>query len=115
MYAFGILIYEAYTRKTPYEGEEPDEVIKAIMHPAMNKRPPVPPNCSVRVAEMMKECLLSNPNDRPTSEQVDVSLRVEGGVKERTTRLEKLNRELAEANKKIASASAMQLVSTVVP
>jgi serine/threonine protein kinase len=113
MYAFGILIYEAYSRKTPYGGEEPDEVLKAIMHPAMNKRPPVPPNCSERMAEMMKECLVLNPNSRPTSEQVDLSLRVEGGVKERTTRLEELNRELAEANKKIASASAMQLVSTV--
>ena len=113
MYAFGILIYEAYTRRTPYEGEEPDKVIKAIIDPSMNKRPTVPPNCSARVAEMMKECLVLNPNDRPTSEQVDLSLRIEGGVKERTTRLEKLNSELAEANKKIASASAMQLVSTM--
>jgi serine/threonine protein kinase len=113
MYAFGILIYEAYSRKTPYEGEDPNEVIKAIMNPAMMKRPPVPLNSSARVAEMMKECLVPNPNDRPTSEQVDLSLRVEGGVKERTTRLETLNRELAEANMKIASASAMQLVSTV--
>lgn len=112
MYAFGILIYEAYSRKIPYEGEDPEEVIKAIINPIMKKHPPVPPNCSARVAEMMKECLVPNPNDRPTSEQVDLSLRVEGGVKERTTRLEKLNSELAEANKKIASASAMQLVST---
>ena len=57
----------------------------------------------------MTNCLFHNPDQRPKSEQLDVLLKVELKVKERTSRLEGLNRELEEANQKIASASAMQL------
>ena len=57
----------------------------------------------------MKNCLRHSPDQRPKSEQLDMMLKVELKVKERTSRLEGLNRELEEANQKIASASAMQL------
>ena len=88
------------------------EVLRAICDRKINKRPPVPPGCSFKVAELMKDCTHANPHKRPTAEQVDLALRVEGSVKERTSKLEQLNRELEEANKKIAMASSMQLVGS---
>ena len=111
IYAFGIMIYEVFSRENPYHGESHMEVLRAICDRKINKRPPVPPGCSFKVAELMKECTHANPSKRPTAEQVDLALRVEGSVKERTSKLEQLNKELEEANKKIAMASSMQLVS----
>lgn len=109
VYAFGILIYEMFSRENPYEGENHIEVLRAICDPRVNKRPPAPPGCSFKVADLMKECVHANPNKRPAAELIDVQLRVEGSVKERTSKLEQLNKELEEANKKIAIASSMQL------
>lgn len=57
----------------------------------------------------MSDCFEHDPLLRPTAEQLDLALKVELKVKERTSRLEALNRELEKANQKIASASAMQL------
>ncbi|CAB9513725.1 activated protein kinase catalytic subunit alpha-1 [Seminavis robusta] len=109
IYAFGILIYEIFSRKDPYEGENHIEVLRKICDPFVNKRPPIPDGCSFKMAELMTECLSLNPAARPTAELVDVAVRVEGSVKERTSKLEQLNRELEEANKKIETASSMQL------
>jgi len=113
IFALGILIYEIYSRKDPYEGEDYPEVLRQICDPRINKRPPVPENCSIKLAEMMNECLAAKPAARPTAAQIDLALKVEGSVKERVTKLEQLNTELAEANKKIALASSTQLVSLV--
>ena len=109
IYSFGIVVYEIYSRKVPYEGEDHDKVISLICDPEVNKRPPVPQSCPPKMAKLMKDCLDANPSLRPSAEQLDLNLRVEQKVKERTCRLEALNGELAEANKKIAAASAMQL------
>lgn len=109
MYAFGIVIYEIYSGRPPYENEKYSDVVKQICHPKVNKRPPVPLHCPPKVATLMTECLRRDPGKRPSAEQVDMTLKVEMKVKERTTRLEALNTDLAIANNKIASASAMQL------
>ena len=111
VFAFGILMFEIYSRKDPYEGEHHADVLRQVCDPAVNKRPPIPDRCPFNVAELMTDCLAANPSARPTAEQVDVAVRVEGSVKERTNKLEQLNRELAEANKKIARAASMQLAS----
>ncbi len=42
-------------------------------------------------------CVAHEAKNRPTSEVIDLFLRVEGSVKERTTRLEQLNKELEDA------------------
>ena len=109
IYAFGVLIYEIYTRQNPYEGEEYADVLRQICDPKVNKRRPVPENCSIKIAEMMRDCLAAKPKARPSAEQIDLALKVEGSVKERVSKLEQLNMELAAANKKIATASSMQL------
>lgn len=110
IYSFGILIYEMFSRENPYEGECYNDVLRLVCDRKVNKRPSVPDTCPVRIAELMKDCVAAKPSARPTAEQLDLALRVEGSVKERVNKLEQLNKELAEANKKIAMASSMQLV-----
>ncbi|KAL7536037.1 hypothetical protein ACHAXR_008680 [Thalassiosira sp. AJA248-18] len=75
VYSFGIVLYEAYSRKVPYEGENYDEVIKLVMDPRVQKRPPVPPDCPSQIQSMMLECLVNDANKRPTFEELDIRLR----------------------------------------
>ncbi|KAL3909298.1 MAG: hypothetical protein SGILL_008140 [Bacillariaceae sp.] len=109
IYSFGILLYEVYSREIPYKGENYLEVLKQVCDPVIQKRPHIPHGCSYKVGELYMNCISHDPSRRPTAEVVDLALRVEGDVKERTTRLEKLNQDLEDANKKIALASEMQL------
>ena len=109
IYALGIVIYEIYSGRPPYEGERYSDVVKQVCNPKINKRPPVPLHCPSKVAKLMNECFARDPLERPSAEYVDMTLKVEMKVKERTSRLEALNADLAIANNKIASSSAMQL------
>jgi serine/threonine protein kinase/ABC-type phosphate/phosphonate transport system substrate-binding protein len=109
VYAYGIVIYESYSGRSPYDGERYDQVVRQVCDPLIKKRPPIPLHCPPKVAKLMMNCLMHNPDERPSAEQLDLALKVELKVKERTSRLEALNRDLEDANTKIASASAMQL------
>ena len=75
VYSFGILLYELYSRKDPYEGEHPSVVLDGIVNKRINKRPPVPAGCPARIADIMKECIDGNPEKRPTFEEIDVRIR----------------------------------------
>jgi len=75
VYSFGIILYEVYSRKDPYYGENHREVLKLVADPVINKRPPVPPACPDAVASIMKECLERTPGSRPTFEQLDLRLK----------------------------------------
>lgn len=109
IYAFGMVMYEIYSGRRPYDGERFEDVIKDICNPNIRKRPPIPLHCPPRIAKVMSDCFEQEPSARPTAEQLDMSLKVELKVKERTGRLEALNRDLELANERIAAASAMQL------
>jgi len=74
VFSFGILLYELYSRKHPYEGEDPTTVLKGIVDEHVNKRPPVPVGCPPKIAEIMEECLQSNPEKRPTFEEIDLRI-----------------------------------------
>jgi len=74
VYSFGIILYELYSRKDPYEGEDATKVLKAIVDKHINKRPPVPAGCPPKVAEIMEECLDGNPEKRPTFEEIDLRI-----------------------------------------
>ena len=74
VYSFGILLYELYSRKDPYEGEDSTEVLKLIVDERVSKRPPVPVGCPPKVAEIMSECLERNPEKRPTFEEIDLRI-----------------------------------------
>jgi serine/threonine protein kinase len=109
IYAFGMVIYEIYSGQIPYENERYDEVMRLVCDPLIRKRPPVPVECPPKIAKLMMDCLMHSPNERPKAEQLDLMLKVELKVNERTSRLQALNRDLEEANHKIASASEIQL------
>eukprot|EP00934_Nitzschia_sp_Nitz4_P003244 Nitzschia sp. Nitz4//scaffold256_size27904//19844//23755//NITZ4_008172-RA/size27904-augustus-gene-0.6-mRNA-1//-1//CDS//3329544420//3234//frame0 len=109
VYSFGMVVYETYSRRSPYEGEDFEDVIRQVCDPTIRKRPPTPLDCPPRIAKLLTECLNHEAWERPTAEQLDLTLKVELKVKSRTTRLETLNQELEQTNKKIANASAIKL------
>ncbi|KAG7373606.1 signal transduction histidine kinase [Nitzschia inconspicua] len=109
IYAFGILLWEVYSRDNPFSGENHSDVLKQVCDPVIQKRPVISRNCSYKMRELYMNCVAHDPKKRPTAEHIDLLLRVEGSVKERTNRLEQLNRELEEANQKIAESQRMQL------
>lgn len=77
IYSFGIILYEVYSRKDPYEGESFKKVLTQICDPTINKRPPVPSACPETIGVIMRECLDGDPAARPSSEELDLRLRRE--------------------------------------
>ena len=75
VYSFGIILYEVYSRKDPYEGEQFAKVIAGVCDTKKNKRPPVPHGCPETVATIMKECVDGNANARPSFEELDLRLK----------------------------------------
>ena len=77
VYSFGIILCEVYSRKDPYEGDEIEdakEILKMVMDPAVNKRPPVPRACPAQLASLMSDCLVAKADERPTFEELDKRL-----------------------------------------
>jgi guanylate cyclase len=74
IYAFGILVYEAYSRSSPYAGEETQEVLRLVADRKVNKRPPVPIRCPPEVEAIMHVCLQGEPEKRPTADELDAKL-----------------------------------------
>lgn len=66
VYALGILLYEIYARETPYKDENVFDVLRDVIDPMVNKRPPRPPGMTSIVAAMMHDCLLPLPEERPS-------------------------------------------------
>lgn len=75
VYSFGIILYEVYSRKDPYEGEDYQEVIQLVADPNVNKRPPVPESCPPQVQGLMCDAIVHIPQNRPTFEELDQRLR----------------------------------------
>lgn len=96
MYAFGITLYEIFSRKRPYEGMRPSEVVTLVADDKANMRPPIPQSCPVEVADIMQACLLSKPEDRMTAQNVDEKLKDWKAVS--TKRTEDLLRQLFPEN-----------------
>lgn len=69
------VIFEVYSRKDPYEGEHPLDVLCAVAKKAANKRPPVPASCPPKAQTLMMECLVGDPRRRPTFEELDLQLK----------------------------------------
>lgn len=72
-YAFGMVLYEVYSRKDPYEGEKPLDVLRLV---ASAKKRPSPPGCMPPKAQaLMAECLNDDAKQRPTFEELDLQLK----------------------------------------
>ena len=72
IYSFGIILYEIYSRNTPYAGESPRSVLRKVCDPRINHRPPVPSTCPKRMSEIMKKCWSSDPLFRPEAKDLDM-------------------------------------------
>ena len=71
MYAFGILLYELFSRNHPYDGEDREKVLQQIMDPDIRKRPPFPRIMPSEIRNVMKECLAHEVEQRPTANEID--------------------------------------------
>lgn len=109
VYAFGILLYEIYTKKNPYAGENYQQVLQDICNPGVCKRPPVPALCPVTVASLYTSCLEEDPNSRPTAQEIDTILKREGTIQGRVFRIGETNKSLRESNRRITNEQATQL------
>jgi len=50
-------------------------VLTLIADKTVNKRPPVPAGCPEQLAAIMSDCLLAEPEERPTFEELDKRMR----------------------------------------
>lgn len=75
VYSFGIILYEAYSRRDPYEGEIPSEVLRLVADVTENKRPPIPKGSPTQVQSLMTDCLVMDPQQRPSFGEVDERLK----------------------------------------
>lgn len=96
VYSFGIILYEVYARREPYDDDDGSskDILAQIADRAMQKRPPFPRNMTDSVRLLMKDCLGDDPTERPSFEEID-------------SRLKRINHEAQEA----AQAAAKRNVS----
>mgnify|MGYP005853426937 CR=1 FL=1 len=84
MYALGIILYEIFSRKDPYDDEEREEVLKKVKDRKVNKRPPCPASMPPEIKTMMRECLHAKAHERPSAEELDQRLKRIGPSSEST-------------------------------
>lgn len=75
VYSFGIVLYEVYSRKEPYNNEDVKLVLKDIKDPKIQKRPPFPPGCSPDICGLMRDCWQEYPFQRPAADEIDNRLK----------------------------------------
>jgi len=64
--ASGILLYEIYSKETPYEGKDVNSVLKEIVYPDISRRPPFPSTMKSGAVAMMHDYLLTCPEEPPS-------------------------------------------------
>mmetsp|Transcript_45961 Transcript_45961/g.111330 ORF Transcript_45961/g.111330 Transcript_45961/m.111330 type:complete len:1269 (+) Transcript_45961:97-3903(+) len=74
VYSFGIILYEAYSRKDPYDGEDPATVLSLVADELVHKRPPTPNNMPAQIESLMKDSVQDDIERRPTFEEIDMRL-----------------------------------------
>mmetsp|Transcript_28762 Transcript_28762/g.81107 ORF Transcript_28762/g.81107 Transcript_28762/m.81107 type:complete len:526 (+) Transcript_28762:3905-5482(+) len=75
VYAFGIMLFEIYSRKEPYEGEDCDEVLKQVANPLEDKHPTIPHESPPLIRKLMRQCLNKDSSKRPTFEALNQTFR----------------------------------------
>jgi class 3 adenylate cyclase len=77
VYSFGIILYELYSRRIPYEDElDPDDVIiRNICDPQIKLRPASPKSMPPEVVTLMMMCTNAIAAARPTFSEIDDNLK----------------------------------------
>ena len=68
----GIILYEIYSRKAPYEGENPRSILRRVCDPRINYRPTLPSTMPKRISDIMQKCWSSDPLFRPDAKDLDM-------------------------------------------
>ncbi|CAB9500762.1 activated protein kinase catalytic subunit alpha-1 [Seminavis robusta] len=71
VFSFGIILYECWSRKEPYEGEQLFDVLRLVTDRTVHKRPPFPDEMPAVVRSLMSDCLAGPPERRPSFEELD--------------------------------------------
>jgi class 3 adenylate cyclase len=75
VFSFGIILYEVYSRRDPYEGEgNAKEILRLVCDQAIKKRPEAPISMPDKVKSLMADCVEDEPDKRPTFEELDKRL-----------------------------------------
>lgn len=72
VYSFGMIMYEIYSRKIPYEGQHPRHILRKVCDPRFNYRPPVPGTCPKKMREIMQKCWHNDAFFRPEAKDLDL-------------------------------------------
>ena len=75
MFDSTVILYEVYSRKEPYEGENPLDVLHLVADKNVSKRPGVPANMPIPIQTLMGDCLEEDPEVRPSFEEMDIRLK----------------------------------------
>ena len=75
VYSIGMILYETYSREDPYDGEDAKEVLRLIADKKVNKRPPIPKGMPTPIQTLMNDCLVADPDARPSCEEIDQRLK----------------------------------------
>eukprot|EP00980_Cylindrotheca_fusiformis_P023028 scaffold10066_cov100-Cylindrotheca_fusiformis.AAC.5 len=75
VYAFGIVLYEIYSRRDPYDGEDSAAVLHLVADKLVQKRPPVPQNMPAQIQSLMQDCIQDDASLRPSFQEIDLRLK----------------------------------------
>lgn len=75
VFSFGVILYEVFARRDPYEGENVKEVLKLVADKKTRKRPPPPRHMPDPVKSLMKDCVEEEGASRPTFQEIDTRLK----------------------------------------
>jgi len=77
VYAFGIVLFEVYSRQEPYAGEDPADVLMQVgdVTQPLDKRPIIPESTPVAVTQLMKDCWNRAAELRPPFAEIERRLK----------------------------------------
>ena len=74
IYSVGIILFEIYSRSSPYSGENYKEVIRGVCNRRVNKRPAIPAAMPPKFVDLTKKCWSPDVNVRPLAMGLDIIL-----------------------------------------